>query len=231
MSVWNSFTLWLRSRVRACEQQKKQSMCSCSWPLQNALTFPPPIPHRSSIFMPSLPPDSLLQLFLLWEHTLFSPAGLGAGDPRSDLTEQLLSCVDVTHTQSFYSWRLPVSLSITCDLSVLPKPISSSVSARLTLGFLPSSEPRDCLQPHLFMGSVSSCHVQLPLTCHFHSPGSLIKMSSESEPDMAICGVLTFVITTSVWPLKAEIRPYTPSSPNSTHLNLTCSTCSDKHSH
>lgn len=53
-------------------------------------------------------------------------------------------------------------------------------------------------------------------------------MSSESEPDMAICGVLTFVITTSVWPLKAEIRPYTPSSPNYTHLNLTFSTCSDK---
>ena len=90
--------------------------------------------------------------------------------------------------------------------------------------------PWDCLQPHLFRGSVSSCHVQLPLTCHFHSPGSPIKMSSESEPDMAICGVLTFVITTSVWPLKAEIRPYTPSSPNYTHLNLTCSTCSDKHS-
>ena len=56
-------------------------------------------------------------------------------------------------------------------------------------------------------------------------------MSSESEPDMAICGVLTFVITTSVWPFKAEIRPYTPRSPNYTHLNLTFSTCSDKHSH
>lgn len=90
----------------------------------------------------ALPPSRLIiaVIFAMRAHTLL-PSRAWSWGSRSDLTEQLLSCVHVTHTQSFYFWHLPVSLSITCDLSVLPKPISSSVSARLTLGFLPSFEP------------------------------------------------------------------------------------------
>ena len=156
VSIWGSFTLWLRSRVRACEQQKKQSMCSYSWPLQNALTFPPPILQSSPIFMPSLPPDSLLQLFLLWEHTLSSPASLGAGDPRSDLTEWLLSCVDVTHTRV----SILGACQSACPLLVIC-PSFLSLLAHLSLPgslwvFFLYLSPWDCVQPHLLMGSVSS---------------------------------------------------------------------------
>lgn len=48
----------------------------------------------------------------------------------------------------------------------------------------------------------------------------------------AICRLLTFVTTISMWPFKAEeIRPYVHSSQNLTPSNLTFGICRDKHPH
>lgn len=163
------------------------------WPLHKALTQSPPHypPHpRFPSFLSSRPPpsDSLFQLFVLWRHTPSSSVGVWAGDGPD---EPALLCVDMTHTPSFHPLRPWVSPSITRGLAF---------SAGLTLSFLPLLE-------FLGLSAYARCPTQMLLTCHLYSPGSLIKMWNESKPDpavFAICGVLTFVITTEACGLERQ---------------------------
>lgn len=156
-----------------CPLQKFLTFSSSNSPV-SYLCSHPPWSHHCSIFYSENTHSSLM---LVW-------ASVGTVAWQGQLHLWVARSMMDHDSLSEFPSSVPASQPTHCLVClILPKPISSSL-CRVDFGFLPLFQPLGLSAA--LPSYVLIVHLQTLLTCHLHSPGSLIKMLNESEPDTVL---------------------------------------------